>query len=50
MNYKEPVVIMKKELSGFFTTPIAYIVITVFLVITGWFFFSTFWKMALTLL
>ncbi len=42
MNYKEPVVIMKKELSGYFTTPIAYIVITVFLVITGWFFFSTF--------
>jgi ABC-2 type transport system permease protein len=42
MNYKESVVIMKKELSGYFTTPIAYIVITVFLVITGWFFFSTF--------
>ncbi|HSV97670.1 MAG TPA: ABC transporter permease [Spirochaetota bacterium] len=42
MNYKESVQIMKKELSGYFTTPIAYIVITVFLVITGWFFFSTF--------
>lgn len=42
MNFKQPLTIMRKELSGYFTTPIAYIVITVFLVITGWFFFSTF--------
>ncbi len=42
MNYKESVIIMKKELSGYFTTQIEYIVITVFLVVTGWFFFSTF--------
>ena len=42
MRYKESVAIMKKELMGYFTTPIAYIVFTVFLVITGWFFFSTF--------
>lgn len=42
MRYKEPLIIMKKELMSYFTTPIAYIVITFFLVITGWFFFSTF--------
>lgn len=34
--------IFKKELQGFFVTPIAYIVITIFLILTGWFFFSTF--------
>ena len=36
------VIIMKKELMSYFTTPIAYIVISVFLVVTGWFFFGTF--------
>ena len=35
-------IIMKKELMSYYTTPIAYIVISVFLVVTGWFFFSTF--------
>ncbi len=35
-------IIMKKELMSYYSTPIAYIVITVFLVVTGWFFFSTF--------
>ncbi len=34
--------IFRKELRGYFVTPIAYIVITIFLVLTGWFFFSTF--------
>ena len=34
--------IMKKELKDYFISPIAYIVITVFLLLTGWFFFSTF--------
>jgi ABC-2 type transport system permease protein len=34
--------IFKKELKGYFVSPIAYIVITIFLIITGWFFFSTF--------
>lgn len=34
--------IFKKELRAYFVTPIAYIVITIFLVLTGWFFFSTF--------
>ncbi len=34
--------IFKKELKGFFFSPIAYIVITTFLLLSGWFFFSTF--------
>ncbi|MFP4533061.1 MAG: ABC transporter permease subunit [Desulfobacterales bacterium] len=34
--------ILQKELKDYFVTPIAYIVITIFLVVTGWFFFSTF--------
>lgn len=33
--------ILKKELKLYFNSPIAYIVITVFLMITGWFFSST---------
>ena len=33
---------MKRELGFFFTSPIAYIVIVVFLVATGWAFFSVF--------
>ena len=31
-----------KELKDYFISPIAYIVISIFLLITGWFFFSTF--------
>jgi ABC-2 type transport system permease protein len=34
--------ICRKELNSYFTSPIAYIVIAVFLLVTGWFFFSTF--------
>ncbi len=34
--------IFRKELSSYFVSPIAYIVIAIFLVVTGWFFFSTF--------
>ena len=34
--------IFKKELRDYFVSPIAYIVICIFLLITGWFFFSTF--------
>ena len=34
--------VFKKEIRGFFFSPIAYIVITTFLLISGWFFFSTF--------
>ena len=33
---------MKKELKSFFISPIAYIVMAIFLVVIGWFFFSTF--------
>ncbi len=39
------VTIFSKEFRDYFTTPIAYIVICVFLVISGWFFFSTFFIM-----
>ncbi len=31
-----------KEFKDYFTSPIAYIVISIFLIATGWFFFSTF--------
>lgn len=34
--------IMKKELTDFFVSPIAYIVIGIFLLVSGWFFFLTF--------
>jgi ABC-2 type transport system permease protein len=34
--------IFMKEFKGYFISPIAYIVITIFLIVTGWFFFATF--------
>jgi ABC-2 type transport system permease protein len=34
--------IFKKEFQTYFVSPIAYIVISVFLLVTGWFFFMTF--------
>jgi len=34
--------IFRKEFKGYFISPIAYIVITIFLIVTGWFFFATF--------
>ncbi len=34
--------ILEKEFKDYFVTPVAYIVIAVFLIVTGWFFFSTF--------
>ncbi|MEW5910589.1 MAG: ABC transporter permease subunit [Thermodesulfobacteriota bacterium] len=34
--------IVKKELKDYFISPIAYIVISVFLLVSGWFFFTTF--------
>lgn len=34
--------IFKKEFYTYFISPVAYIVISIFLVVTGWFFFSTF--------
>ena len=34
--------IFKKEFKSYFVSPIAYIVIAIFLLVTGWFFFATF--------
>lgn len=34
--------IVKKEFGHYFVSPIAYIVISIFLLVTGWFFFTTF--------
>lgn len=34
--------IFKREFGSYFVSPIAYIVISIFLLVTGWFFFSTF--------
>jgi ABC-2 type transport system permease protein len=34
--------IFRKEFKAYFATPVAYIVIAIFLLITGWFFFATF--------
>jgi gliding motility-associated transport system permease protein len=34
--------ICRKEFQAYFLSPVAYIVITIFLLVTGWFFFSTF--------
>jgi len=34
--------IFRKELRTYFVSPIAYIVISIFLIVVGWFFFSTF--------
>ncbi|MBI9082353.1 MAG: ABC transporter permease subunit [Desulfobacterales bacterium] len=34
--------ILRKEFLDYFVSPIAYIVIAIFLLVTGWFFFSTF--------
>ncbi len=36
------ITIAKKELKDYFISPIAYIVIAIFLLLIGWFFFSTF--------
>jgi len=41
-NLKHYKTIFKKEFTSYFVTPIAYIVISIFLIVTGWFFFSTF--------
>lgn len=39
---KSAIHIGKREFKGYFVSPVAYIVISVFLAVTGWFFFSTF--------
>ena len=39
---RQVVHIFRKEFSAYFVSPIAYIVISIFLLVTGWLFFSTF--------
>jgi ABC-2 type transport system permease protein len=39
---RQALLIFKKEFKDYFLSPIAYIVITVFLLVMGWLFFSTF--------
>lgn len=41
-KFKIPYIIMKRELSAYFSSPIAYIVISAFLVFSGFFFFKDF--------
>ncbi|KPJ79049.1 MAG: ABC transporter [Deltaproteobacteria bacterium SG8_13] len=38
----QAVYIFRKEFGSYFISPVAYIVISIFLLVTGWFFFSTF--------
>lgn len=42
MSLKQTRTIFRREFSAFFHSPAAYIVLTLYLLITGWFFFSTF--------
>jgi len=39
---RQAVKIFKKDFRSYFVSPIAYIVISIFLLVTGWFFFTTF--------
>jgi len=39
---RQAINIFKKEFRSYFVSPIAYIVIAIFLLVTGWFFFTTF--------
>jgi ABC-2 type transport system permease protein len=39
---RQALCICRKEFNAYFASPIAYIVIAIFLLVTGWFFFSTF--------
>lgn len=39
---RQAIHIFNKEFKDYFISPIAYIVISIFLLVTGWFFFSTF--------
>lgn len=39
---RQVVHIFRKEFNAYFVSPIAYIVIAIFLLVTGWFFFATF--------
>lgn len=39
---RQAIIICRKEFKSYFVSPIAYIVISIFLLVTGWFFFSVF--------
>lgn len=39
---RQAIYIFRKEFRSYFVSPIAYIVIAIFLLVTGWFFFTTF--------
>ena len=39
---RQAIQIFRKDFRSYFVSPIAYIVIAIFLLVTGWFFFSTF--------
>ena len=42
MKMRQVIHILMKEFRSYFVTPIAYIVISIFLIVIGWFFFSAF--------
>ncbi|NOY22756.1 MAG: ABC transporter permease subunit [Acidobacteria bacterium] len=42
MTVKRVYPIFKREFGSYFVSPVAYIVISIFLILAGWFFFSTF--------
>ncbi|MBI9102214.1 MAG: ABC transporter permease subunit [Spirochaetales bacterium] len=42
MNTRNTGIILKREFKNFFTSPTGYLVIGLFLIISGWFFFSSF--------
>ena len=42
MTLKRVYPIFKREFGSYFVSPVAYIVISIFLILAGWFFFSTF--------
>ncbi|MCK4542729.1 MAG: ABC transporter permease subunit [Spirochaetales bacterium] len=46
MNQQSYIHIFKREIRSFFFSPSAYIVMAIFLLITGWFFFSPFFLIA----
>ncbi len=47
MNFRNISTIYRKELKSFFYSPVAYIIMVVFLIITGWFFTSNLFVMRL---
>jgi len=48
MRFRHINTIMNKELRGYFNSPLAYIFITVFLIVSSWFFFQNFFLLGQT--